>query len=111
MAFSTRTVTHAFTNADGTPASGSVTFALSRRMTNSGTTVMPSEVVGSLNASGQLSVVLTANDDPGTVPTDAQWNVTFRILGTAVEQFFIVVPTGTGTVDLGTLLPGTPQVA
>lgn len=111
MSFTTRTVTHTFQNADGTPASGSVTFALSDRMTNSGTTVLPTEVVGSLNGSGQLSVVLTANDDAGTVPTGAQWRVTFRILGASEEVFSVTVPNGSGTVDLGTLLPGAPQVA
>jgi hypothetical protein len=79
-------------------------------MTNSGTTILPSEVQGSLNSSGALSVVLTANTDTATVPTDAQWRVQLRILGAAQEEFFIQVPYGTGTLDLGTLLPGAPQV-
>lgn len=111
MAFTTRTITHTFQNADTTPASGSVTFNLTKRMTNAGTTVLPSEVTGSLNGSGALSVVLTANNDAGTVPADAQWRVTFRILGCAEEVFNVTVPSGSGTIDLGTLLPGTPQVA
>lgn len=110
MSFTTRTVTHAFSNADTTPASGSVTFNLTKRMTNGGTTILPTEVVGSLNASGQLSVVLTCNTDVGTTPTDAQWRVTLRILGAATEQYFITVEPGSGNLDLGTLLPEAPQV-
>lgn len=110
MAFSTATVTHQFSNADGTPASGSVTFNLTRRMTNGGTTILPTEVTASLNGTGAISATLTSNADAGTTPTDAQWRVTFRILGCDLEQFYIVVPTGGGTIDLGALLPETPQV-
>ena len=111
MSFSTSTVTHVFSNADLTPASGSVTFNLTKRMTNGGTTILPAqEVVGTLNSSGAMSVVLTSTADTGTTPTDAQWRVQFRILGGADEEFFIAVPTGGGTVDLGALLPESPQV-
>ena len=111
MAFTQRTVTHNFQNADGSPASGTVTFALTRRMTNGATTIVPAaEVTGTLNGTGQLSVSLAANNDTGTVPTDAGWNVTLRIAGARQEEFLITVPTGTGPVDLGSLLPSTGQV-
>lgn len=109
MSFSTATVTHSFQNADGTPASGSITFALTKRMTNGTTTIIPAEITANLNAQGQLSQALTANNDAGTVPADAEWAVTFRILGASMEEFFIVVPTGGGTVDLGSLLPQQPN--
>ena len=110
MSFTTATITHLFSNADGTPASGSVTFNLTRRMTNGGTTVLPTEVTASLSGSGALSTTLTSNADSGTTPTDAQWRVTFRILGCDIEQFYITVPAGGGTIDLGALLPESPQV-
>lgn len=110
MAFTTATITHSFQNADGTPASGSVNFALAQRMTNSGTTILPTEVTATLSAQGAISQVLAANTDTGTVPAGAQWRVTLRILGMAPEEFFIVVPSGGGTVDLGTLLPSAEQV-
>lgn len=112
MPFTTRQVTHTFSNADGSPASGSVTAALSKRMTNGTTTIVPAaEVTAALNSSGQLSMTLTANDDTGTVPTDAGWTVTLRIAGCNAEEFFVTVPSGSGSVDLGTLLPSTGQVA
>lgn len=111
MAFTQRTVTHTFTNADGSPASGTVTFALTGRMTNGSTTIVPAaEVTGTLNATGNLSVTVTANNDTGTVPTDAGWMVTLRIAGAKQEEFLITVPSGTGTVDLGSLLPAAGQV-
>jgi len=108
--FSAATITHTFENADGTPASGSVTFTLTGRMTNGTTTMVPASVTANLNASGQMSQVLTSNVDPGTTPQDTQWRVDLRIQGAKEESFFIVVPSGGGSVDLGSLLPGAQQV-
>lgn len=112
MAFTQATITHTFQNADGTPASGAITFALTKRITNGTTTIIPAEITASLNANGQLSQALTANNDPGTTPQDSQWAVTFRITAPGApvtEEFFITVPTGGGTVDLGSLLPDQTQ--
>jgi len=103
------TVTHSFKNADSTAASGAVTFTLTKRITNGTTSVVPAEVTATLNGSGQLSQLLYANNDAGTVPGDSQWRVDFRILGASEETFFITVPTGGGSVDLGSLLPQQPQ--
>lgn len=108
MSFTRATVTHTFENADGTPASGAVTFTLTKRMTNGTTTIVPSEITANLNSEGKLSQALTANDDPGTIPSDAQWRVDLRILGAPSEPYFITVPTGGGTADLGSLLPTRP---
>ena len=105
MAFSSANLQHTFLNADGTPGSGALTFWLSGRMTNSGTTIVPAEVTANLSATGVLAQSLTSNVDPGTSPQTTTWNVTMRILGSQNEEFSIVVPTGGGTVDLGTLLP------
>lgn len=109
MAFTTVTITHQFQNADTTPASGTITFQLSKRMTNGTLTVVPAEVIATLNGSGQLSQALTANNDAGTVPGDAEWLVTFRIQGASQDgPFAITVPSGGGTVDLGSLLSQQP---
>jgi hypothetical protein len=110
MAFTTRTITHVFTNADGTAASGSITFWLTQRMTNSGTSVMPAQITANLDSNGNLSQSLYCNDDTDTTPTGAQWRVDLRILGAEQESFFISVPSGSGSVDLGTLLPSSQQV-
>jgi hypothetical protein len=43
--------------------------------------------------------------DAGTTPGDSQYRVDFRITGASPETFWIVVPAGPGTTDLGSLLP------
>lgn len=112
MSVTVQTVTHTFTNADGTPASGEITFRLTKRMTNGPTTYVPATITANLNSSGQLSQTLLANNDTGTFPQDAQWACTFRILGSDIEEFMITVPaTGTSPIDLGTLLPTSTEVA
>lgn len=108
MAFSQATITHTFENADGTPASGSIEFSLTKRMSQVGQTIVPGSITANLNAQGQLAQNLTANTDAATIPQDAQWRADFRILGAEEESFWIVVPSGGGTVDLFSLLPQAP---
>ena len=111
MAFSAASVTHTFLNADGTAASGVVECTLTKRIANSGTSIAPNSVTYALSSSGTLTAVLTSNVDAATVPTDSQWRVDIRILGTEIETDYIIVPTGGGSVDLGSLLPSAQQVA
>ena len=108
MSFTQTTVTHSVLNADQTPASGSIEFTLSKRVTNGSTTIVPASITANLNSSGQLSQALTSNVDAATVPVDSQWRVDFRILGAQQETFWVVIPVGPGTVDLGSLLPQQP---
>lgn len=108
MAFTTATVTHTFQNADNTPASGAIEFTLTKRITNGSTTLIPSSITASLSSTGVLSQALTSNADTGTLPTDSQWRVDFRVLGAEQETFYITVPAGGGTIDLGTLLSQQP---
>jgi hypothetical protein len=110
MAFSAAVITHSFTNADLTAASGSITFTLTGRMTNGTTTLVPASITANLDGSGNLSQSLTSNVDVGTLPGDTQWRVDLRVLGASEETFFVTVPTGGGTVDLGSLLPSSQQV-
>lgn len=105
MSFSTSTVVHTFQNPDGSPATGEVAFSLTKGMSNGSITVVPSTVVASLEDTGDLSQVLTSNVDPGTDPPDSRWRVDLRLDGMPVQTYFITVPSGGGTVDLGTLLP------
>jgi len=108
VSFSRRLITHTVENADGTPGSGAITFTLTKRITNNGTTILPSEITANLNSEGKLSQELLANTDQETIPTDSQWRVDFRLLGDSPETFYIIVPTGSGSIDLGTLLPQQP---
>ena len=110
MAFTTRTITHTFEAADGSGASGTITFALTKRMTNGTTTIVPSEITATLT-NGALSQALTSNQDSGTVPQDSQWRVDFRISTNGApltETYYITVPPGPGSTDLGSLLPQQP---
>jgi hypothetical protein len=109
VAFTKATITHTVKNADGTAGSGSIQFTLTKRMSNGTTTILPSAITANLNGSGELSQELFANNDPETVPGNAQWRVDFRLLGDVQESFLITVPTGGGTKDLASLLPKQPQ--
>lgn len=104
-------VTHTYLNLDGTAASGKVSFQLSGAMRNSGTTFANSlPMICNLNSGGSLIAVLPANNDPGTIPDGVTYTVTEEIasMGSASvgETFAILVPTGGGTIDLASLLPG-----
>src|SRR5947209_1168496 len=102
MAFTSATITHTFLNPDTTPASGSVIFTLTKRMTNGTTSVMPGvTITAALSGAGALSQALYANNDTGTVPTDAQWRVDIRVGNEDDGPYYITVPTGGGSVDLG----------
>lgn len=106
MAFSQATVTHTFKNPDGTSSSGAVVFTLTKRMTNGTTSIVPGVTVSAaLDSSGVLSQLLYANNDAGTIPTDAQWRVDIRVNNVEDGPYYISVPTGGGSVDLGGLLP------
>lgn len=108
MAFTQATITHKFESADGSAAAGTVTFQLTKRMSNSGTTLVPSEITATLDPSGNLSQLVTSTNDVGTTPGDAMWVVTVRINNDAIMgPYSIAVPTGGGTVDLVSLLPST----
>ena len=112
MAFTTRTITHTFQGADGSAATGSVTFRLTKRMTNGTVSILPAEITANLDASGNLSQVLTSNQDQGTFPLDAQWEIDWRMASASgspvTETFYITVPPGPGSSDLGILLPQQP---
>lgn len=106
MAFTQRTITHNFTNADGTPASGAVTFELTKRMSQPGQTIVPGEVSSALDASGNLSQSVAPTNDSGTMPQDALWNVTIRIQGMSpLGPYGCSVPAGSGDLDLYDILP------
>lgn len=116
MAFTSVTVTSGpgsppagWTQEDGTPAAGTVTFRLTAPMSNDGNTVVPVPVTVTLNASGSFSVALDANDDSGTTPEGVQYTVLEEIGGASSREYNITVPSGLGaTVELSSLMPGQP---
>lgn len=110
MAFTAPVITHTFTNATGTSASGTVTFTLLNRMTNGTKTIIPGTISPTLSSTGALSQAVTSNLDAGTVPNDTMWRVDQRIAGdVSIQSFSIVVPPIV-TETNGTTVNGSPTV-
>lgn len=112
MAFTPITVTATYLESDGvTPASGTVTFLATgvMRDTSTNVSIAPTEITATLDGNGEISVVLTANNDTYTVPTGVTYEVTERLDGTAENKYFISVGKDSpdGTVDLADLVPNT----
>lgn len=116
MAFTNITITATEERPDGTPAQGSVTVTLSERITNSGVSVDPTPITGTLNTSGQLvnssghPFVVVANDDTGTTPAGSFYSFVVEFDNAPLDQFDAVVShtAGGGTVDLSALWPSVP---
>jgi hypothetical protein len=110
MSLTTTTVTHTFTNPDGSPCVGEVEFTLTKGITNGSSTIVPVSISADLDDSGDLSQNLISNLDTSTNPIDSYTRVDIRLAGLQTQTYFIQVPVGTTgtpypTVDLGTLLP------
>jgi hypothetical protein len=113
LAFTSVEISHQFSNADGTAASGTVEFTLSGRMTNGTQSIMKTAAVTvALDGTGSFTKALPANDDAGTVPVGVQWLVALRVAGADEETYEVTVPSAAPghTVDLGSLLPSAQQV-
>jgi len=82
--------------AQGPQATGSLTFTLSKTITNGtqgGGFVAPRPVVAPVT-SGAFAVTLEATDDAATVETGATYSVLEQIVGAPARQFSINVPSG-----------------
>src|SRR5690242_11438888 len=99
-------VTQPYTYADGTPAAGQVDFLLTAPLRNSvtGARVPVAPITAPLVA-GALAVILWANTDATTIPTDSAYRVIERLSGQDTRHYTVVVPATApgGTVVLGTL--------
>lgn len=111
MSFSSRTIVHKFQNIDGTPGSGIVEFTLLKQMTNDGVTMVPGSLSASIASDGTLSQAIIPNDDPDTFPKDAEYRIDIRLQGqgASLESFVAAIPSGSGSLDLGSLLPQASQ--
>jgi len=116
MAFTDITITHGFAaGGSESEATGTVTFQLTRTMTNGAESHLAGETITNTISSGVLSQPVPANDDTATVSIgNPQWAVTIRLAGEQArnETYFITVPHAAvgGTVDLFTLIPTQVQV-
>jgi len=114
MAFTSITVTGTYEDPIGDPAEGRVTFKLTStmRQPEGNLTIVPTDVVATLDGDGEFSIVLPANNDSGTVPSGVGYEVTERIRGAALNKYFISIDKDAigGTVDLADLVPSIDPV-
>ena len=114
MSFTSITVTGTYEDPIGDPAEGRVTFKLTStmRQPEGNLTIVPTDVVATLDGNGEFSIVLPANNDTGTVPTGVAYEVTERIRGAALNKYFISIDKDaiSGTVDLADLVPSIDPV-
>lgn len=106
MTFTQVTLTRDYDTPTGEDPAGYVTFTPTAPMVNSGVTVVAAPVRANLDVDGHISVTLTANTDPGTVPASTAYLVIERIVSQAIRQYYVTVPHDAGgTLDLGELDP------
>lgn len=114
MAFTIVTVTGTYHKADGSPASGSVTFLATGTMrdTDSDVTITPAEITATLDEDGSISVELAANDGVFTTPRGVTYEVTERIEDSNEAKSFITISytSPSATVDLADLVPNIQTV-
>jgi hypothetical protein len=103
VAFTFVTITHSFQTAAELAAAGEVDFVPVEPIHN-GTTIAAKSVTATLSGAGQLSQLLAANTDPGTLPSGTTYKVTERIVGQPTFSYYIQIPHDQGpTLDLRTL--------
>ncbi|HEX7050013.1 MAG TPA: glycosyl hydrolase family 28-related protein [Longimicrobiales bacterium] len=110
MALTTITVTARYQDAEGNPASGTVTFRLSTALLDSDGNVIvpPRPIVATLDATGAIAQPLVATNDPTTQPAGVTYQVIERV-GGETRVYAVEVPFDApgGTVDLADLAPVT----
>lgn len=108
MAFTPITVTRHYKTPGGYAAQGVVYFTPSDVMHN-GDTVIASTERGELDRDGVLSIVVYANNNPGTTPPGTYYTVHEDITGQNKRSYTVVIPYNAvgGTVNLATLAPVT----
>jgi hypothetical protein len=108
---STVTVTATYVHTDGTPASGTVTFTPTGDTWLADATgpavVLPTTVTATLDASGTMSVVLPATDDPDVAPTGYTYDVV-ETFGALTRSYSIALPSSPATIDLAAIAPIAP---
>lgn len=99
-----------YLTADGTAASGTVTFQPEARAvhTPSGAVVLPAQMTVTLDAAGAGTITLPPSDDPGLAPNPLGYWVFWRLNGApSPDPQRIMLPAAVPTVDLDLLLPAT----
>jgi hypothetical protein len=104
---------------NGAPRAGTFTFTASIRVRSAAehTTLVPSAVIGRLNAQGQLKaddttsdLRLVATDDADGTPTGWTWSVKEEITGQQVRTYNLPIPLAGGDIDLTGAATDVPPV-
>lgn len=105
-AITSRTLTKQCLRADGTPASGYVTFTPSITAHTAGYEITAQAVTVRIDDAGDLQATVAATDDPDWLAPGWVYHVVEVIDGIPVSTYDIEVPyQGTGEIDLATLAP------
>jgi hypothetical protein len=102
----TVTLTGRYIHPDGTPFTGTVSFAAPDviRIPGADSTAVGSVTV-TLDASGAFSVVLIATDNPDARPINFTYQVTEALTGAPTRTYSIALPAATGTIALADIAP------
>lgn len=101
-------VTATYTNRDGTPAQGHVTFSSPQVVVVDGEVIVPRNVVTKLDDTGSISAQLPSTNDPDIAPVGWTWTVREHIPGLHRDGYAIEVPHGSTGIDLATVAPTSP---
>lgn len=102
---SIRAVSATYTYADGSPASGWVSFTPSVPTAGGGTIIPLKALQVTLDANGNMACTLATTDDSDLSPTGWTYTVKETIAGAPQRTYVIQVPSGAGALDLSAVAP------
>ena len=106
------TVTGTYTNRDGTPASGWITFESRQRVIIGGQVIVPKTITVKLDGTGSFSESIPATNDPDLSVTGWAYLVTEHLdEGGGRPPFLLEVPYTSGSINLCTAAPALPPLA
>jgi hypothetical protein len=95
--------------ADESLANGQIGFQLLQPIGDGSTTIVSTNPIYATITNGAFSAVVYANNDPGTIPANTAYQVTFVVDNQQWSAFYIIPYNATlGTVNIASLLPVTP---
>lgn len=105
MALTQVTVTGTFNKAPGVTSVGNLQWQLSADLFQGGLPIANRDPIPVSLVDGAFSVVLWANDDPGTTPTGTYWTLSGVVDGEGFSENYVISHTMAPTVDLSQLTP------
>lgn len=107
-AWQKREVTWTCVDSHGVPCKGRVLFYSSQVVVVDGVTVVPRVIEATLDANGQMSVMLPTTDDPDINPKAGWAYQVFEQVTGGRKPYWIELPVGAGPFDLSDVIPVDP---